>query len=377
MTELNGLDLTRNLIAFDTISPPGNEADCARYIAGILEQAGFRIAWHDWQPNRPNLIATLPATEAVERDAIVYSGHLDTVPLGQAEWSEDPFAGAIRDGRMYGRGTSDMKSGVAACVMAGLALAQEPVRRAEVKLIFSAGEETGCEGVLALASQPELLGTCEALIVAEPTDNRPFVGHKGALWLSLVHHGVTAHGSMPERGRNAIFAACRSIETLRGFDFRIDSHAVMGGASLNIGTMSAGMNVNSVPDLACVGVDIRSTVGQSNALIKEQLASLLGEDVEIETLADMDHVYTEPENPWMQGVFGVVEDVFGQRPEIGTATYFTDASVLKPAMGNPATLVMGPGAMAMAHQTDEYFDVAMMEPCVEVFTRLGRHHIAG
>ncbi|NHQ74839.1 M20 family metallopeptidase [Roseovarius gahaiensis] len=375
MTDLTGLDLTRKLIAFNTISPPGDEAECARFIADLLETAGFQIAWHDWQPNRPNLIATLPATEEMARGAIVYSGHLDTVPLGQVDWSEDPFAGEIKDGRMYGRGTSDMKSGVAGCIMAGLALAQEPVRRAEVKLIFSAGEETGCEGVLALAEHPDLLGTCDALVVAEPTDNRPFIGHKGALWMSLVHKGVTAHGSMPEKGKNAIFAACASIDVLRGFDFGVEAHPVMGGPSLNVGNMSAGLNINSVPDLARVGVDIRSTVGQSNAQIKAQLGALLGDDVDIEPMTDMDHVYTDPDHPWMQQAFSVVEEVTGQRPEVGTATYFTDASVLKPAMGDPATLIIGPGAMAMAHQTDEYFETALMDPCVEVFTRLGRLHI--
>jgi len=376
MTKMTGLDLTRKLIAFDTINPPGKELDCITFLAELLESAGFDIMLHDWKPQRPNLIATLPATEASSREALVFSGHLDTVPLGQAEWVVDPFAGEIRQGRLYGRGTSDMKSGVAACVMAGLALAREPVRRAEVRLILSAGEETGCEGVLALAERRDILGTCEALIVAEPTDNRPFIGHKGALWLQLVHKGVTAHGSMPEKGVNAIFAACKSIEALRRFDFGVTPHPVMGGASLNVGTMTAGMNVNSVPDRALLGVDIRSTVGQSNAVIKAQLAALLDDDVEIETLADMDHVYTDPDTPWIQQAFSVVGEISGTAPEVGTASYFTDASVLKPAMGNPATLIMGPGAMAMAHQTDEYCETALIDPCIDAFTRLGQTHIA-
>jgi succinyl-diaminopimelate desuccinylase len=277
MTKMTGLDLTRKLIAFDTINPPGKELDCITFLADLLESAGFDIMLHDWKPQRPNLIATLPATEASSREALVFSGHLDTVPLGQAEWTVDPFAGEIRDGRLYGRGTSDMKSGVAACVMAALALAREPVRRAEVKLVLTAGEETGCQGALALAERPDILGKCEALIVAEPTDNRPLVGHKGAFWAQLVHNGVTAHGSMPEKGVNAIFAACKSIEALRGFEFGVTPHPVMGGPSLNIGNMIAGLNVNSVPDRAQVGIDIRSTVGQTNAEIKAQLATLLGD----------------------------------------------------------------------------------------------------
>ncbi|MEI4264334.1 M20/M25/M40 family metallo-hydrolase, partial [Roseovarius sp. D0-M9] len=254
---ITGLELTKRLIAFDTINPPGNEADCIKYLADLLEPAGFELTWHDWRPNRPNLIARLPATEAAARAPLVYSGHVDTVPLGHATWSVDPFQGEEKDGRLYGRGSTDMKSGVAAFVVATLRLAELPVRRAEIQLIITAGEETGCEGAQGLA-ESGLLGEAAALVIAEPTDNRALCGHKGALWMNLVHEGVTAHGSMPDKGRNAIFAAVETIERLCGHDFGIKPHQVMGGPTLNVGNMNAGLNVNSVPDLARVGVDIRS-----------------------------------------------------------------------------------------------------------------------
>lgn len=90
----------------------------------------------------------------------------------------------------------------------------------------------------------------------------------------------------------------------------------------------------------------------------------------------MDNVYTDFDDPWMSQVFATTEEILGTEPEVATATYFTDASVLKPAMGNPPTLIMGPGAMAMAHQTDEYCEVGLMAPCIEVFARLGRDHVA-
>ncbi len=372
---ITGLDLTRRLVAFDTINPPGKEAACFKYLASLLEPAGYVLTWHDWRPNRPNLIARLPATEPAKRAPLVYSGHVDTVPLGQAKWSVDPFAGEIREGRLYGRGTSDMKAGVAAFVVAALRLAEIPERHAEIQLIITSGEETGCEGALALA-ETNLLEDAAALIIAEPTDNRALCGHKGALWVNLVHEGVTAHGSMPDKGRNAIFAAVESIERLRSHDFGIKPHQVMGGPTLNVGNMSAGLNVNSVPDLARVGVDIRSVVGQTNAQIRADLQQLLGDQVRLEPLTDMDNVYTDFDDPWMESVFAVSEEVLGTAPEVATATYFTDASVLKPAMGNPPTLIMGPGTMAMAHQTDEYCEVALLDPCIDVFTRLGRDHIS-
>ncbi|MFX0545827.1 M20 family metallopeptidase [Roseovarius sp. S1116L3] len=372
---ITGLELTKRLIAFDTINPPGNEAECITYLAGLLEPAGFELTWHDWRPNRPNLIARLPATEPARRAPLVFSGHVDTVPLGQAKWSVDPFAGEEKDGKLYGRGTTDMKSGVAAFVVAALRLAEIQPRRAEIQLIVTSGEETGCEGAAALA-ESGLLDKAAALVIAEPTDNRALCGHKGALWMNLVHDGVTAHGSMPDKGKNAIFAAVESIERLRGHDFGIKPHQVMGGPTLNVGNMSAGLNVNSVPDLARVGVDIRSVVGQTNAEIRADLQRLLGDEVRMEPLTDMDNVYTDFEDPWLASAFDVAEQILGTEREVATATYFTDASVLKPAMGNPPTLIMGPGAMSMAHQTDEYCEIARLDPCIDVFERLGRDHIA-
>lgn len=372
---ITGLELTKRLIAFDTINPPGDEAECFKYIASLLERAGFELTWHDWRPNRPNLIARLPATEAANRAPLVFSGHVDTVPLGQAKWSVDPFAGEEKDGKLYGRGTTDMKSGVAAFIVAALRLAQIQPRHAEIQLVITAGEETGCEGAIGLV-ESGLLDQVAALVIAEPTDNRALCGHKGALWVNLIHEGVTAHGSMPEKGRNAIFAAVESIERLRGHDFGVRPHQVMGGPTLNVGNMSAGLNVNSVPDLARVGVDIRSVVGQTNAEIRVDLQHLLGEGVHMEPLTAVDNVYTDFEDPWLESVYAVTEELLGTEREVATATYFTDASVLKPAMGNPPTLIMGPGAMSMAHQTDEYCEVALIDPCIDVFERLGRDHIA-
>lgn len=375
MTDIpSALDLTRELVAFDTINPPGNEGPCLERLGALLERAGFRLAWHGWRPGRPNLVARLPATSAGERRPLAFSGHVDTVPLGQAAWSVDPCAGEVRDGRLYGRGTSDMKSGVAALVVAALRLARREARSTELVLVLSVGEETGCEGVLALAERPDLLGEAGAMIVAEPTDGRPFVGHKGALWMSLIHRGVTAHGSMPEKGRNAIFTACASVEALRRFDFAVEPHSVMGSPTLNLGTLAAGMNLNSVPDLARLGVDIRTVAGQSNADVRDAVASAVGAEVEIETLADMEPVFTDPADPFLRAAVEIAAGGADAAPQV--ATYFTDASVLKRAMGDPPTLIMGPGAMAMAHQTDEWCEVAKLDPCVDAYAELGERWLA-
>jgi hypothetical protein len=101
-------------------------------------------------------------------------------------------------------------------------------------------------------------GQAGALVVAEPTTNRPLCGHKGALWLKATTRGVTAHGSMPDKGVNAIYAAARAVGRLEAFDFNVARHPVMGAPTLNVGTLHGGLNLNSVPDRAEIGIDIRN-----------------------------------------------------------------------------------------------------------------------
>lgn len=377
MNELSpGAALTRKLVGFQTINPPGNERACVEFLAEELSKLGFETACHDFGSDRANLVARLPATAGPARKPLVFSGHVDTVPLGHALWSVPPFDGLVKDGRIYGRGTSDMKSGVAAFVAAARALAELPERRADIVHVISAAEETGSEGVAWLAERPELLGECGALVVAEPTDNRPMIGHKGALWMEIAASGVTAHGSMPDKGVNAVVRAARLVSDLAGFDFGIAPHPVMGAPTLNIGTIAGGMNVNSVPDHAVVGVDVRTVSGQANAAVRDQIAAAVGDDVAIELVVDMEPVFTDPDDPWIQQVFAVAERVAGRVPKAETATYFTDGSILKAAYGHPPTVIMGPGPMHMAHQTDEYCELSRIDACVAAFTEIAREYVA-
>src|SRR4029078_3245602 len=113
---------------------------------------------------------------------------------------------------------------------------------------------------------------------------QPLGGHKRALWLEAVTTGVTAHGSMPEKGVNAVHKAARAVTALQDFDFTLARHAVLGGPTLNVGTIKGGLNINSVPDRAAIGIHIRTIPGQSHAKIHDQLASYLGDDVALSTL---------------------------------------------------------------------------------------------
>ena len=367
---LSALELTQALVRFDTINPPGNERLCAEHLGSILDDAGFAVSYHEFAETRTSLVARIGGD--ADAKPLCFTGHIDTVPLGAAPWSVDPFAADIADGKLHGRGASDMKSGVAAFVVAAIRLARELETGPGVVLVITAGEETGCEGAYHLAGLGNVLGDAGAIVVAEPSSNLPFIGHKGALWLKTIASGVTAHGSMPELGVNAIYKAARTISQLEDFDFNIARHEVMGKPTLNVGTVEGGMNINSVPDRAEVGIDIRTIPGQDHGNVRAGLESYLGEDVKMDTLVDVEAVWTDPDNAWMQEVFAVMAPLLGEEIEARTATYFTDAAALTPAYGGVPTVILGPGEAHMAHQTDEYCLVYRIDQAVEAYQQLAR-----
>jgi succinyl-diaminopimelate desuccinylase len=368
MAAIDPLRLTQELLTFNTINPPGAEEPCARHIGALLEAVGYRVTYHGFGSGRANLVATIGGSDEIA--PICFTGHIDIVPLGAKPWSHDPFAGETDGGRMYGRGSSDMKAGVAAFVAAAVELAPHLARSPGVSIVITAGEETGCQGAFDLVSKPGALGRAGAIVVAEPTGNFPYVGHRGAYWLQARTSGITAHGSMPEKGVNAVYKAARAVTCLEHFHFSTPPHAMMGQGTLNVGTLSGGLNINSVPDQAVIGIDMRTVPTQSHAHIREELGHVLGPEVQLETLLDVAAVYTEPQEAWVQSVFDVMAPYLGSRPEPRTATYFTDAAALKPALGNPPTLILGPGEPHMAHQTDEYCETERVKAATQAFLRI-------
>ena len=238
MKTSNAIELSKQLVRMNTINPPGQEESCARHLGSLLESAGYRISYHSYGEGRVSLIATIGGSSS--QLPLCLTGHIDTVPLGATAWRMDPFAGDTDDGKLYGRGTSDMKCGVAAFTVAALNMAKHLAHTPGITLVITAGEETGCEGAFHLY-KTGVLGKAGAVVVGEPTSNYPFVGHKGAVWLKARTRGVTAHGSMPEKGVNAVYKAAKAAIKLEGFRFGNAPHGLMGQATLNVGTFHGGL----------------------------------------------------------------------------------------------------------------------------------------
>jgi succinyl-diaminopimelate desuccinylase len=359
--------LTQDLIRFETINPPGNETPCARHLGRLLEGAGFQTRFFEMGENRENLIASIGRRG--DRLPLGFTGHTDVVPLGAAPWTVPPFAAEIADGKIYGRGSTDMKGGIAAFVSAVIKMAGVLKNGPGAVLVITAGEERGCEGANFLVSQ-KVLPQAGALVVAEPTSNKLLAGHKGVFWLEAMARGVTAHGSMPEEGDNAVYKAARAVTALAGLDLSDLKHEVLGPPTLNVGWLRGGININSVPDEARFGLDLRLVPGVDRDALLSRLRGASGDEIEFEVRGTSDPVWTDPAEPWMAEVAEIVASITGQRSSIGGASYFTDAAALKPGMGNPPTVILGPGEPALAHQTDEYCYISRIEEAEAIYMEI-------
>lgn len=368
------IELTQKLLRFETVNPPGNEKACARFLGNMLESNGFRVEYYEFDRHRTSLIATIDGAKNIP--PICFTGHIDVVPLGKANWTKNPFSGEIEAGKLYGRGSTDMKSGVAAMVLAALELAQKPQLQAGIELVITAGEERGCQGATYLAALPDVLGAAGAIVVGEPTSNAPLLGHKGVFWLEATTTGKTAHGSMPDQGDNAIYKAAHAITLLENHDFQ-KQHALMGKPTLNVGMVQGGENVNSVPDFARFTIDIRSIPGQDHAELLASLQAKLGREVQLRDLHNAEAIFTEPAHPWVQSVYEVMEKITGRGTQPAVAPYFTDGSALKNAMGNPPTLILGPGEPDQAHRTDEFCFIQKIEEAFEAYLQIGEKWLSG
>ena len=366
---MDSISLLKKLISFQTVNPPGNEAECAKFIGGLLESFGFQTHYYDFAPKRTTLIARFPSTSKAA--PICFTGHMDVVSLGEAAWTKNPFSGEIEGDKIYGRGSSDMKAGISAMIQMAQILSQEtPSLLEKVMFVFTAGEETCCEGAYHVAGLENVLGKVRALVVGEPTSNYPLVGHKGSVRFDITTFGKAAHASMPELGDNAIYKAGRVIEKLEGFDFKIPSHPLLGHPTLCIGRISGGKNINVVPDRTCMGIDIRMIPGQTCDSIKKALGDVLGPSVDITMLEQAQSIASNPEDKWIQLVFTIMEKLLNQKIEARTASYFTDASALFEVLGKPPTILLGPGEAHMAHRTDEFCYISKIDETIKAYLEI-------
>lgn len=361
-TEFSAVALAQTLVRINTAG--GNEATAAEVVADRLAMLGVAAEHCVLAPGRNSLIARLSAVH--DAPAICFCGHLDTVPVGAADWAFDPLSGDIDGDRLLGRGSTDMKGGVAALVTAFERLAVTGCQ-SNVVLVLCASEETGCQGAAQIADRLDKVG---AIVIAEPTLGQVAIAHKGALWLRLSAIGKAAHGSTPYLGVNAIDRLLDALVALRALRFEVQADSLLGSPTRNLGSIHGGLATNIVPDHCECTIDIRLTPGLSVDDAKAAVIACVGRDIAVETVLALETVSSTVSDPWIAAVIDRAAEIEGKPSTPRSVSYFTDASILQSALGNPLVTIVGPGEPSLAHQTNETCSVAAIERASRLYEAL-------
>ncbi|MGI5920962.1 MAG: M20 family metallopeptidase [Syntrophomonadaceae bacterium] len=371
----------QKILQYDTTNPPGNEKALAQYIADTLENFGIKSHLDMLADQRANVVGCLPGSG--ERKTLLFNGHLDVVPAGEQEWRHPPFGGQIDEGKIYGRGASDMKGGLAAMVMAAGLVARAGVSlKGDLLITATAGEETDSIGARDLVERGYLQNV-DAALIGEPSNLKLFSASKGALWLEFKTVGKTAHGSMPDQGCNAILQMNDLVNELNQYVFTGPEHPMLGQSTINIATIHGGVKTNVVPDGCTLTVDIRTVPGESHdkiiADIEAIIARLAGKNQDFRaSLTIMNNrppVETDVTCAAMEHARQAAVQVLGKELLPGGVNFYTDGSVFAPLLGIPVVL-FGPGDEKLAHQPDEYVEIDKYIDAIKFYVAFILNHLA-
>ena len=372
----DAVGLLQNLVRFPSIT--GNEAAVGAFVANYCRGLGLETKIVEAEPGRPNVIATWDTGQP--GPTLLLNDHLDIVPPGPLEyWTHPPFAAEIANGRVYGRGTIDTKSGLTTLLIATKAIlrAQVPLK-GRLQLIFTCDEETGGTlGMQHLGRNGYL--NVDLAIVAEPTTMKIEIGTKGRLGVDITTTGIATHGARPWLGHNAIEDMCEIIAALKGLAGRLSErpHPVMGKPTLNIGTINGGTVPNMVPNKCMLGIDRRLVPGETKqkALdeIREVIDGVKARNAKLnvtitETIWWPGYLLDETD-PLIATASHAFQKVTGTEPRIGVKDAGTDASWIS-LLGNVPVVMFSPGDGLNAMNVDENVSIADMMIATKVIAQI-------
>ncbi|MBM4431278.1 MAG: M20 family metallopeptidase, partial [Chloroflexi bacterium] len=268
------IQFTQELVRCQSWNPPGDEAAAAAIVARQLRAFGIDTQVHEVTPTRHNVYGRIPG-RGQGPGHLLLAGHMDTVPPGDVPWEHGALSGKLADGRIHGRGSSDMKGGLAAVACAAGALAQSGFKPSSDLLIAATvGEEVDCLGARALVDEGFLQGVT-ALAIPEPSGLNLMTAHKGACWVKIVTQGRAAHGARPDLGVNAVLHMQETIRRIVELQWTAPAHPLLGLPTRNVATIHGGTKTNMVPDRCELTIDFRSLPGQVHAHLVAQLQKIL------------------------------------------------------------------------------------------------------
>jgi len=366
------LEILDRLIAFDTVSHRSN-LDLISYVGELLSDAGVEITLiKNKVGTKANLYATIGPKD---KAGVLLSGHTDVVPVEGQNWTVPPFALTQKDGRLYGRGTADMKGFLASALSCALSASHKPLKT-PLHLALSYDEEIGCIGVRSLIDMlkdaPFRPLFC---IVGEPTGMAIATGHKGKMALHADCIGKEAHSALAPTGLNAIHLAADFIAELRDIQAEIvkngaeDADYDVPYTTVHVGKINGGLVVNIVPNLCTLDFEIRNIAQDDPALILAQMRNAADKITEMartlapEAAININTAFTYPglNTPTDAQVVLFVKSLTGANGTIKVA-FGTEGGLFDRELDIP-TVICGPGSMAQGHKPDEYVSLDQLDKC--------------
>jgi len=371
----NSLKILSDLIAFKTVSCEDNNS-LINYCDEILKKLGATsFKTFDDEKKRVNLFATIKSKKTNGKKPVILSGHTDVVPVSKS-WSTDPFKATIKDDKLFGRGSCDMK-GFIACTLAYAPIyAKENLNR-DIHFSFTFDEETACQGAPLLIKELKNRGINDGIcIVGEPTNMKIIEAHKGCYEYTTYFEGLAGHGSAPEKGVNAVEYATRYISKLMDLreilKSKIPKNSVFDPpyTTIGIGGISGGIARNVIADKCRVDWEMRPVIKEDGEFVHNEL----NEFVNKELLPEMKKIF--PKSSIKKEIIGeiigfnkvskseaceFISNLTGDNSR-EVVSFGTEAGLFQEI--GISTVVCGPGSIEQAHKVDEFIVLDQIKKCL-------------
>ncbi len=369
---MQSIDILEDLISFDTVSRNPNLA-LMKHVESLLEATGISCTLlPDSSAQKANLYATVGPSD---KPGVMLSGHTDVVPIDNQDWTKPAFKLTQHDGKLYGRGTADMK-GFVACAIRAATLASTKTLKTPLHIAFSYDEEIGCIGVASLIDLLHQAPIKPAMcIVGEPTLLSIATGHKGKIALRANCIGSEAHSALAPTGVNAIHLGCDLVNAIRAIQDEIVASGQRDDAydidytTVHVGKFNAGTALNIVPNQCIIDFEIRNILTDNPDELINRIKQSIAPSIENARKVSADaNIIIEPvfsypglETPTDAAVVDFVKNLTGGNATCKVA-FGTEGGLFSGKLGIP-TVVCGPGSMQQGHKPDEFIELTQLQRC--------------
>lgn len=391
MEKINAVNLTKKFVGIESTNPGKYEYCIFEYIKSLLiNNKNIKLYESEVVSGRKNLMAVLGSNIPYET-SLIYICHMDTVVVGD-NWTKNPF-GEEEGEKIFGRGSSDMKSGLSCMLSSFINVANDEsiVKIKPFKIIFTCDEEADMKGVEKVI-EDKWVNSNDYILDAEPTDGFIRIAHKGRIWIKLTVKAMTAHASVPYEGVDANYIMSKIIVLLKNEIESLLPHDDLGFSTVTFGKIEGGYQPYVVPDSCEVTCDFRVVPPiDDNKLIEiikhieEKIKSeqvevyknkgydFKGFNVYIDVLGNRPYIERNKKSKFFDILKRTCDEVTKEETKVSVFTGYTDTAVIAGKINNINCISYGPGSLNMAHKPDEYVNKKDIERCEKVYINLAKN----